>query len=288
MAKSRVPAPLYCPVPGGTLAYSLFGGGERKAIFFHGHPGSRHQGAFVGPHAKPLGLEIAAFDRAGFGHSSLFPSGKNPLDLAPALRALADQLGWKRFHLIAVSGGAPYALNSAPGLAERVHSIHLICGMGPLADPRFRRRFPRGALEAMRLANALPAPVLSGALRLALLAARRTGRRNMPFLSPGDAELLGSPMVSSTLRDSLDSAFRQGVAGARRDWRAFLSPWELDMAAISAPVTFWHGREDRLVPCEFSEWLSSRIPRSVLRLVEGEGHYTLPLLRAREILEEIP
>jgi len=281
--------PSYCPLPSGPLAYSLYGGGRRKAIFFHGHPGSRVQGSLLHDDAKALGFEVAAFDRPGFGHSAAFASsGASPLDLSGALAALADSLGWGQFHLIAVSGGAPYALNSAPALGPRVRSIEVVCGLGPLHEERFRRRFPRGPYRAMRLGAWLPTPALSGLARLALLGHGRRGRGQRPgFLSPGDFTLLQSPEVGPLLRLSLESAFRQGAAGVKRDLGAFLAPWKLDYAAIPAPVTFWHGRDDRLVPWEFSAWLAERIPGSRLFTPETEGHYTLPLRRAREILEKI-
>ena len=275
------------------MAYSLVGGGPRKAIFFHGHPGSRVQATFfLEPHAKTVGIEVAAFDRAGFGHSTDFPSLGAPLDLSGAVLALANSLGWERFHLIAVSGGAPYALNSLAGLGSRALSLQLVCGLGPLHEKRFRGRFPFAPLQALRLGAWLPSPLLAGAVKIALRSLGRSGARRggrcPRYLSAGDFALLHSPTVGPGLRASLESAFRQGVGGAQRDLRAFLSPWNVDYKGLPCPVTFWHGRSDLLVPCEFSEWLSMRIPGSQLFTLEGEGHYTLPLTRAAEILKKIP
>ncbi|MGZ3657023.1 MAG: alpha/beta fold hydrolase [Bdellovibrionota bacterium] len=287
---SRVKKTRHCKVDGGRLAYSLFGSGAHKAIFFHGHPGSLSQATFLEEAAHEAGIEVAAFDRPGFGQSDLFESGRSLLDLSKPLTILADSLGWDSFHFIAVSGGAPYALNSLCGLENRVRSISVVCGLGPLSEARFRDSFPRGPYRAMQIAPWVPPVLLRGAIRLLLRSLGRSGARGPRprYLNPADFALLQNPALAPGLRSSLEGAFRQGVEGAQRDLRAFLSPWNPDHKHVSCPVFFWHGRDDRLVPCEFSEWLSERIPQASLFLLEGEGHYTLPLLRAREILQKIP
>lgn len=286
--------PRFCATGSGKLAYNVYGAPDApdRAIFFHGHPGSRVQGALLHQDALREGFAVAAFDRAGIGDSDFFrESAGGPLDLSGALLALADELGWDRFHLIAVSGGAPYALNSLPGLGKRALSATLVCGLGPLAETRFRQAFPRGPLRAIRLAAWLPLPALTGLLRLALRALRALpsapGRRRPPFLSPADFALLRAPGVGAALRASLEGAFRQGAGGAQRDLRAYQSPWTLDYQAIECPVFFWHGTGDRLVPPSTSEWLAARIPHAKLHLL-NEGHYTLPLTQSGEILQNIP
>ena len=58
------------------------------------------------------------------------------------------------------------------------------------------------------------------------------------------------------------------------------------MEDIRVPVCVWHGTEDG----NFSHSLTGyakRIPTSTLRIVEGEGHYSLPIRRAGEILADL-
>lgn len=271
------------------LAYTRHGSGPRKAIFFHGHPGSRHQAAFLEPHLAAAGLEVLAFDRPGYGNSAPETASERPIELAPHVAALADAAGFSRFHLIAVSGGAPYALSAAAALGERVSGAAIVCGLGPLADDECRPHFPKSLLAFMKLALKVPEPLLEGVVRFQLgrLLEGRAGRRP-PFLSESDFELVGSEAVRPALRASLEAAFRQGVQGSRRDLRAFLAPWELRWDAISCPVTFHHGLDDRLVPWQFSEIGAARIPGARFVPYEGEGHYTLPIRRAAEILEGLP
>ena len=283
---------------GQELAWSLHGPGPRKAVFFHGHPGSRHQASFLEPHLAKAGLEVLAFDRPGYGNSSPETESARPIDLAAQVEALAEAAGFRRFHLIAVSGGAPYALSAAAAVGERVQGAAIVCGLGPLADSECRPHFPRSLLAVMKLALKVPEPLLEGVVRFQLGRLLRqldsagggegkAGRRP-PFLSEADFELVGSEAVRPRLRASLEAAFRQGVQGSRRDLRAFLAPWEVDWRAISCPVALHHGLDDRLVPWRFSEILGARLPNARFVPYEGEGHYTLPIRRAAEILRGLP
>ncbi len=270
------------------LAYTLHGSGPRRAIFLHGHPGSRHQAAFLEPYLNAHSLTVLSFDRPGYGNSSPERLRPNPLHLAAEMGSLADAAGFDRFHLIAVSGGAPYAINALPSLGSRVISAQIVCGLGPLRDPECRAHFPLALLLVMQLALHTPSPLLHSLVQIQLKRLRRGAGKRPPFLSPADFELLAAPEVRSRLWESLEAAFRQGVEGSKRDLKAFLSPWEAKLAPLSCPVTFHHGLDDRLVPWQFSQILASRIPKATFVPYENEGHYTLPLRRTREILEAIP
>jgi pimeloyl-ACP methyl ester carboxylesterase len=45
---------------------------------------------------------------------------------------LADELGWRRFAVMAVSGGGPFALACAQALPERVLAVSLASSLGPV------------------------------------------------------------------------------------------------------------------------------------------------------------
>ena len=88
------------------------------------------------------------------------------------------------------------------------------------------------------------------------------------------------------LRDALIAAWReglrQGVAGAASDARIYAAPWGFDLAAITVPVTIWHGSADIVVPAEtlvaYAELPAERI------VLPGEGHYSLALARSAEVI----
>ncbi|WP_424894072.1 alpha/beta fold hydrolase [Streptomyces sp. SAI-195] len=41
---------------------------------------------------------------------------------------------------------------------------------------------------------------------------------------------------------------------------------------ISVPVRIIWGREDRILPPEYAEWLRDRVPHAELHWIEGAGH----------------
>jgi pimeloyl-ACP methyl ester carboxylesterase len=80
------------------------------------------------------GCYTVAIDMPGQGMTShRFPQGSyNLWDDLLDLLALADQLGWQRFHLLAHSRGAMIALLLAAVAPERVCSLNLLDGILPL------------------------------------------------------------------------------------------------------------------------------------------------------------
>src|SRR4030095_3311791 len=81
-------------------------------FFFHGWPASRLQGAGFGGAGREVGARIISPDRPGIG-ASTFQAGRRLLDWPPAVAEMARQLQIKRFRVLAVSGGGPYALATA-------------------------------------------------------------------------------------------------------------------------------------------------------------------------------
>ncbi|MEU6950281.1 alpha/beta hydrolase [Streptomyces sp. NPDC046316] len=97
-------------------------------------------------------------------------------------------------------------------------------------------------------------------------------------------------LVAGHMRHATHTGFRPGVLDA------YLAPWrgaegqaafyrqysqirQADTAAyedllggISLPVRLIWGREDRILPPEYAEWLHSRIPHAELYWIEGAGH----------------
>ena len=46
----------------------------------------------------------------------------------------------------------------------------------------------------------------------------------------------------------------------------------------------WHGTEDTVVPLVMAEYLAHVLPHATLRVAPGEGHFSVALRRAEEIL----
>jgi len=97
-------------------------------------------------------------------------------------------------------------------------------------------------------------------------------------------------LVASHLRHATHVGFRPGVLDA------FLAPWRGDegqaafyrqysqirqvdtvayehlLGGMSLPVRLVWGREDRILPPKYAEWLHERIPHAELHWIEGAGH----------------
>ncbi len=90
------------------------------------------------PMAEHLsGLNLVAVDFPGHGHSDWYSAGRlyHFVDyLRPVLQA-ADALGWNRFHLLGHSLGGAVATLLTAGAPERVQSLTVIEGLGPLTTP---------------------------------------------------------------------------------------------------------------------------------------------------------
>ncbi|GAA2150128.1 pimeloyl-ACP methyl ester carboxylesterase [Humibacillus xanthopallidus] len=228
--------------------------GGTPVLFLHGTPGGRLQGALGDGAAAKAGVRLVSFSRPGYGGSS--DAATTLASVARDAGAIADALAIDGFAVLGVSGGGPYAVAAGAVLPDRVRAVGVVAGVGPLLelDP---------ASAADPAVRAAVAGDDDGALALqdATTAVRRgSGARG--FVTP---EIL-EPWTPSG-RPGLPS-----YRGASRDALAFAVGWDIDLAAISAPVWLWYGDHDQQVPLEHGRWLHERLPTSTLVVREGAGH----------------
>ncbi|KAG2434135.1 hypothetical protein HXX76_007862 [Chlamydomonas incerta] len=124
-------------------------------------PGSRHEAAFLHPHAEKHGLRVLAINRPGVGRSSL-PSAPAKYDfptVVEAVRQLLDSAGLRRVVFMGTSGGGPYAAACAALLPERTAAVCLVASM------THTRNAP-GLLRGMALSNRLGYLAINHAPRL--------------------------------------------------------------------------------------------------------------------------
>src|SRR3982750_344347 len=81
-------------------------------IFCHGWPSSCTMAELTDAAARQLGVRIISPDRPGISGSAMVMNRKL-LDWPPIVERLADQLGFGKFRMLGISGGAPYAFVSA-------------------------------------------------------------------------------------------------------------------------------------------------------------------------------
>src|SRR5438874_11897849 len=119
---------------GDRVAFSEYGvvSGE-PVMFCHGWPSSRIMAQFIDDAARELGVRIISPDRPGIAHSS-FAVNRTLLDWPPLVSELADFLDLKRFRVLGISGGGPYAYALAWALPERVRAVGVVSGAPAIAE----------------------------------------------------------------------------------------------------------------------------------------------------------
>jgi pimeloyl-ACP methyl ester carboxylesterase len=98
-----------------------------------------------------------------------------------------------------------------------------------------------------------------------------------------DAECLTDSRTFSIVFNFQRDAF-QDVDGLYADAALYAEPWGFAPGEIRIPVQFWHGREDRNFHFSLAEQLAARVPSATIRIVENEGHFSLPIRQADAIL----
>ena len=219
--------------------------------------------------------------------SSDFHEGRRLLDWPPLLMELAQHLGWEKFHVFGVSGGGPYTLATAHALPERVLSVNVICGAPPLRLLGMQDMFwPYRAVLALR--RRLPW-LLNPVFGIGALVSNRRPDQwplnwAIAMLSAQDREVLGNVETHRIMMGGFRESLRQGMAGVQADGDLFLSDWGFDLHAIRVPVHFWHGKADRNISWTYAQKVAAMIPQAVTHWTEGDGHYSLPVLRTEEIV----
>jgi len=234
-------------------------------VWHHGTPnvGAPPEPLFAA--ADRLGLRWVSFDRPGYG-SSTIAQGRTISFLASDVAKVADALGIDEFAVAGYSGGGSYALGCAAVLGTRVRGVLSLAGIAPY-----------GADGLDWFAGMVP----SGIAALGTAAAGREVR----------AALGASGFAYDTQFTAADLAFFEGPwgwlgkvggpalaagpYGQIDDDVSYTLPWGCDPGAIRAPVLLLHGTEDRIIPASHGSWLASRCRSAVLRLCEGDSHFTI-------------
>lgn len=279
---------------GRRLGFHAFGPKEnRPLLYFHGFPGSRLEASWLRNgtplHESMLPCRVYAIDRPGIGLSD-YDAARSLCDWPEDIAQFADAVGAKRFTVMGVSGGGPYAAACAWGLPERVDAAGIVCGIGPLDDIvnsaglssfdrgflHFLRRFPRLAKSVY-----MPFALAVRHWPLALLDSRKA------LLPELDRLALDDPGFREILSGSFRESQRQGSRGSEHELRLYSSPWGFDPAEIRVPVRLWHGEQDPVVPVAMARRLAAVLPNCAARFFPDDGHYSLLARWTREIVEDL-
>jgi len=253
-------------------------------LYFHGIPGSRREQHLESSIAEELGLRLIVLERPGYGLSEHQP-GRRLLDWIADVEEFADRLELSRFSVMGFSGGGPYALACAHGLARRITSTSLISSSSPYAAIYAGSERLPANLALFELARNDPQQALS---MMENLAGEGGKLYHLVADMLGEAEkrIMSAPALAAMYRENMVEAVRQGVEGLVRDMAIVADDWGFSIEDITSPVYLWHGLADTLTQPAMGHYLHEILPNCQGTFLPEEGHF-LVFPRWREILTEL-
>ncbi|MEO3753132.1 alpha/beta hydrolase [Streptomyces sp. B6B3] len=241
--------------PEGTIRWSVLGGGE-PMVLVHGTPYSSFLWRDIAP-ALALRRRVFVFDHLGFGQSDQ----REGQDLSLAAHArhltrLLEHWGLPRPSVVAHDIGGAVALRAL--LLEGASYADLTL-LDAVSGGEWERGLFRLILRHADVFGDLPAYAHEALVASHLRNATHVGFR------PGVLEAFLAPW--------------RGAAGQAAFYRQYSQIREADtvgyehlLGDITIPVRLVWGREDRILPPRYAEWLHERVPRAELHWIDDAGH----------------
>ncbi|OZM78504.1 alpha/beta fold hydrolase [Pseudonocardia sp. MH-G8] len=238
------------------------GDGVLTVVWHHGSP---QTGALLPPlveMAAERDVRLVSYGRPAYGGSSPLP-GRDVASAGHDVAQLADALGVDRFAVMGASGGGPHALACAAVAPQRVTGVVCLAGIAPFTGEEawFAGMASDGGLRAATAGRAARARY-----------AEREEFDPASFTAADRAALEGT---WASLGEDAQRAGAAGPEGLIDDDLAFVAPWGVDLAAITAPVLLVQGGQDRVVPPAHADLLARGLARSQLWLRPDDGHVSV-------------
>jgi len=271
---------------GRKLGYAEYGDPKGKPLFFfHGVPSSRFQANVLDNVAKKLNVRIISLDRPGYGLSD-FKKERKLLDWPDEVSEFADKLQIKRFAIVGVSGGGPYAAVCAYKIPQRLTNVGIVVG---LAQTNIK-----GVLQGMAFLNKLAwrsyhsFPFLmqvTSAIHFSHVRKIIPDIFSFLYLAKTDRKQM-SKEVKEDIKRNRTEAFRQGKKTTALDLKIYTNDWVFDLKDIKAKVFLWYGDKDKNVSVNMGKYYASQIPNAKLTIYPNEGHFLIKR-HAEEIIKTL-
>ena len=273
---------------GRKLGYAIYGDIEGQPVFyFHGWPTSRFHAADLNTLAKKIHIKLISVDRPGIGVSD-FKKTRTLLDWADDVVELADQLHIKKFGVIGVSGGGPYAAACAYRIPQRLTKTAIVVGIAPTYVPKLLEGMP--FLTKFGWAHYAMCPFLrKGAALLHYINAKygpSLGLHRFMFGAKKDRQVLSDHRIRESVRRAYKETFRTGYKGVEQDLELYTNDWGFKLTDIKAKVFLFFGEADQNVPIVMGNYYHSQIKSSKLFTYPNEGHL-IAKTHAEEILKAV-
>ncbi|WYZ43804.1 hypothetical protein EsH8_VII_000240 [Colletotrichum jinshuiense] len=297
---------------GRVLSFGVFGAGTENpwlpsspndsypVIFYlHGFPSSHDEASLFDQAACQHGIQIIALDRPGHAGSTFQPN-RRITDWPADVLAVADHCQIPRFGVLGLSGGAPYVFscwNLIP--RDRLVAAGICSGLYPPS-----LGFAGMLLQGRVMLTVAPwiAPIVAWGMEWALSKAARDEAHPEKLEQIVLEDLKTRPAVDRAVLDvdaggvrsamlaSVRAAMKPGGWGPAHDVKLAGSHWgfELeDLEVRNGEMVWWHGTEDANVPVAMAEKAHKCVPGAELRLLESEGHVSLVVHKADEIISTL-
>jgi pimeloyl-ACP methyl ester carboxylesterase len=281
---------------GRNLAFAEYGRPNGyPIIYFHGFPMCRLEAMAFDASASRANVRFIAPDRPGIGRSS-FVANRTILDHADDVKTLSQHLNLRKFAILGVSGGAPYALACASMLPKKsLCSVGILSGMGtyeksdvglvPMPS-RVTGWLARNVPRALRVVI----DVLVAGLRKSVKwdwvqkrvdkfvesAKQSKNEWERDTLSSPTQEETGGSWTTRASREHLLSVlfepFHQGSKGIVQEAALVSQHWGFRLEEIDNTVTIWHGVKDTNAPIEWIRRMAKKIPGATLMEYEEDTH----------------
>lgn len=270
---------------GRSLGYAEYGDPKGKPLFFfHGWPSSRLHAGHLNQEAKRQKVRIISIDRPGFGLSDP-KHDRTLLEWPDDVVQLADYLKIKKFAVMGVSGGGPYAAACAYKIPERLTKVGIVVGLAPTYIPGILDEI--GFVNRLGWANYQRFPILRDiSAYLGWLEAKFSPSNFSSFFVARADKFMYSPEMRNATHLSRKEAFKRGYQPASTDLKLYTNDWGFDLNKIKAKVYLWYGEADKNVSLSMGKYYAQQIPHSVLITYPNEGHF-IQVTHAEEILKTL-
>ncbi|WP_062267668.1 alpha/beta fold hydrolase [Endozoicomonas arenosclerae] len=244
-------------------------------IFHHGTANDLSTAQLLEPAIHKLGARVISYSRPGYAGSSPM-KGRSVQSCVEDIRALLEALKLDSFVTAGWSAGGPHALALAAAFPDRCRGASVIGSVG-MPDEHFRKGMSELTMMVLTLAE-LGEPELRQWI---------VENREMMLCDSSQALIASLDLLlADSDRDALNDGFAELLLGALHrametengwveDHLTLVKNWGFSPETIGCSVTVWCGDEDRVIPPSHSRGLAKVMKSAEVRMVKGEGHYSI-------------
>jgi len=268
---------------GRQLGFAEYGDPYGSPLFyFHGFPGSRFEVMPLDEIFLRLGIRVLAPDRPGIGLST-FRKDFSFFGWPDDVCELADAVGATDFGVVGVSGGGPFSLACARRIPERLTTVTIVGGLGPMGDPMTQTGMKEKNLKAFEMARRSPWKLRIVYFLARFVDLRKAQEKSLANMPEPDRLVMEKPEMRRMVALDTAAAMSQGGRGLAQHSRMYAGDWGFNLEEIEKEVQLWQGESDINVPPAMGHYQAEHLRRCVPHFIPGEGHYSLPFNRAAEI-----